>query len=116
MRIIELTRGMDCCGMTLACRRKGVIKGDSVNNDLEHGDCSGSIFCAGGIVEVGGSARGPLGSATLAMGLSGGIEVRDRRSRDFGRLGIAGAVIPAVGSDCADGRHGGSFAYTPGAS
>jgi hypothetical protein len=122
MRIFELTGLRGCCGMSLVHRypcdfggRKIVHRGQSVSNssDLDSGGCYGIAFCARGTVKAGRPAGDCLGGSALPLGLPRGIEVRDRRSRDFGGPWIARALIQTAGSGYVDGRDDGSSTYSP---
>ena len=54
-----------------------------------------------------------MGDPALALGLPGGIEVRNRGNRDSGWPGIARAFTETTGSRCVGGRDDGSLRHSP---
>ena len=81
--------------------------------DLDHGSYYWVAFRIGWIVKVCRTNGNSLGGPALPVGLPGGIEVLDRRNRDFGRPWIAGTVIQTIGGDYIDGRDGRRPGYSP---
>jgi hypothetical protein len=68
------------------------MRNASSDCDLDHGGYYWVAIRVGWIVKACGTFGDSLGGPALPMGLPGGIEVRDRRNRDFGGAWIVCAL------------------------